>query len=144
MRAGVRRRSTIPSTGAIVRLVLHRALGRRCPSCGAPGVWRTWLAMHERCAACGVRLDRGEPDAFLGAYLVNLVVAELAVAILCLVLLVATWPDTPWNVLLYGAAITAVLAPILFYPLTRTAWITIDMIIRPVGDEERAGKGVQD
>ena len=63
---------------------------------------------------------------------------------LTLVLLVATWPDTPWTAMLYGAAIMAILAPIAFYPMTRTAWITIDMLIRPVTDEERAGRGVRD
>lgn len=137
-------RPTVPPAGTIVSLVLRRALGRRCPSCGAKGAWKSWLVMRERCPACGVRLDRGEPDAFLGAYLVNLVVAELAVAILCLVLLVVTWPRTPWTAMLYGAAVMAVLAPIVFYPMTRTAWIAIDMIIRPVTDEERQGLGVRD
>jgi uncharacterized protein (DUF983 family) len=134
----------MPPRRPVVRMVLGRALGRRCPSCGARGAWKSWLTMRERCPSCGVRLDRGEPDAFLGAYLVNLVVAELAVAILCLVLLIVTWPDTPWTVMMYGAAVMAVAAPIVFYPMTRTAWIAIDMVIRPVTDEERAGLGVRD
>jgi hypothetical protein len=79
--------------------------------------------------------DRGEPDYFLGAYLFNLIVAELLVALLMIVMVVVMWPTPPWRVLMYGAGALAVVAPVVAYPFTTTLWLAVDMIFRPPGHE---------
>lgn len=118
----------------------RRALRRRCPNCGDGRVWRGWLQSAERCPNCGLRLDRGEPDYFIGAYLLNLVVAELAVAIVFIALLIALWPDPPWDALMWGAAIAAAVAPLATYPFTKGLWLAVDLVFRPAGEEEGDGR----
>ena len=46
--------------------LLWRGMCLRCPRCGARTLFRTWFAMHERCAVCGLRFER-EQGYFLGA-----------------------------------------------------------------------------
>jgi hypothetical protein len=48
---------------------------------------------------------------------------------------VATWPDPPWDFLLYGGAALMVLAPIVFYPLAKTLFLAADLLFRPQGRE---------
>ena len=55
-----------------VRIVL-RAVARRCPNCGASGIFASYTELRQSCPTCGLRLQRGESDYFIGAYLLNLV-----------------------------------------------------------------------
>ena len=48
-----------------VRLLVG-GLCLRCPRCGARSLFRTWFAMHERCAVCQLRFER-EQGYFLEA-----------------------------------------------------------------------------
>ena len=108
-----------------------RALRRRCPNCGATGVWKNWLVLRDRCPACGFRFDRGEPDYFLGVYLVNFVVAELGFAVLFVTALVVTWPNVPWRPVTVGSVAVAAVAPFVTYPYARGVWIGLDLLFRP-------------
>ena len=56
-------------------VTMRRALTRRCPYCGGPGIYEGYFALRERCPSCGVRFER-EEGYFLGAYALNLIVAE--------------------------------------------------------------------
>ena len=56
-------------------MTMGRALSRRCPYCGSPGIYDGYFALRERCPRCGVRFER-EEGYFLGAYALNLIVAE--------------------------------------------------------------------
>lgn len=108
-----------------------RALRRHCPACGASGVWKSWLRPVERCPRCGIQLDRGESDYFLGAYLLNLVAAELGFAALLLIALIVTWPTPPWTLITVASAILIVVLPLLTYPYTRGIWLGLDLLFRP-------------
>ena len=114
-----------------------RALRRRCPACGGRNVWNGWLRAKERCPRCGIRFDRGEHDYFLGAYMLNLVVAELGFAALFVTVLVATWPTPPWTTLTIGSVILVAALPLITFPYTRGIWLGIDLLFRPErrGDE---------
>ena len=57
--------------------ILWRGMRLRCPHCGSRGILDGWFKLKHRCPSCGLVLDRGESDYFLGAYLVNLVAVEL-------------------------------------------------------------------
>ena len=50
--------------------LLWRGACLRCPRCGARSLFRTWFAMYERCAVCGLRFER-EQGYFLGAMYIN-------------------------------------------------------------------------
>jgi hypothetical protein len=76
-------------------------------------------------------LDRGESDYFYGAYMLNFVAAELVAFGLFVVALLITWPDPPWDLLLYGTAVVAAIAPFLLYPTTKALWLALDLAFRP-------------
>lgn len=116
---------------------LLRALALHCPECGGGGLFRHWVTMKPRCERCQLKLDRGAPGHFVGAYLVNLIVAELLFAGLLGVWLVAVWPDVPWDGLEYVAVAAMIIAPILVYPFTRTVWLAADLIFDPPRPSDR-------
>jgi uncharacterized protein (DUF983 family) len=114
-----------------VATALFRAALRRCPNCGSGNNFRSFLRQRDCCPSCGLRLDRGERDFFIGAYTLNLIAAELLVVAGGLAVLLATWPEVPWTALTYGLAGFIVLMPILLYPWSRQLWLAIDLVFRP-------------
>jgi hypothetical protein len=97
---------------------------------------RTWMAMREQCPHCGLALDRGESaDFWLGAYAINLVIAEGSAAVIGIIVLWATWPRSTLAMVI-GAAL-AIGMPFLFYPFSRTLWLAWDLAFRPseAGDD---------
>jgi uncharacterized protein (DUF983 family) len=113
-----------------------RALRLRCPHCGAGGVRERWMKMRRACPACGLRLDRGEEDFFLGAMMFNLVLAEgllLAALVLTAVLFRGA---IPWTTLAYVGIALMAAAPFVFYPFSHTVWLATDLLMRPASEEE--------
>jgi uncharacterized protein (DUF983 family) len=139
-------RGGIPSEGEIraepdttkkpASLLLWRAIRRHCPNCGRHGVFDGYFTLKQRCPQCGMMLERGEGDYFLGAYALNLVAVEVFLAAAFVIVMIATWPNPPWDALQYGGAILAVAIPILCYPFTKTVWLALDLIFRPPKRED--------
>lgn len=131
----------IPSFGRMVRM-LARGLRLRCPECGDGAVLKTWRPgrpwgdVHERCTGCAFRYERSDDRYFAGAMLVNLLTAELLFAICFTTAVVVLWPDVPWDAMTYGGAAAMVLLPILWYPVARVLWLTVDLMVRPATAEE--------
>jgi uncharacterized protein (DUF983 family) len=117
----------LPTSGERVR----RALLLRCPECGGRRLFRHWLRMQPRCPNCQLKLDRGNPDHFVGAYLVNLIIAEVLFAVILGVWLVAVWPEVPWDGIEKVAVVAMILSPLVTYPFTRTVWLAADLIFDP-------------
>ncbi|MBA2595091.1 MAG: DUF983 domain-containing protein [Chloroflexia bacterium] len=103
-----------------------------------------YLALRDTCPACGVRFERKE-GYFLGAYALNLVVAEILGLGLALFLLFRTdlrRLDLIWQEVI--AVVLAVAFPVLFFPFSRTVWIALDLTFHPPGRHgERELRGVQ-
>ncbi len=108
-----------------------RALRLRCPHCGRGKLFDRWVRMRRRCHRCGLILERGEADYFIGAYLVNLIIAELIVVAAMLVVLVATWPAVPWQTMLWAIVFLTIPAVVCTYPFSRSLWLAIDLVFRP-------------
>lgn len=113
------------------RTRLAHALRLRCPGCGARGVLAGWFRLAERCPQCGLRPDRGEPDHFLGGYVVNLGIAEAVAAVLWAVLLALTWDHPSWELMQWSAAVLVVVMPLVLYPFTRLLFLAIDLMAQP-------------
>jgi uncharacterized protein (DUF983 family) len=111
--------------------MIGRGLRRRCPLCGAGGLFRAWVKPLPSCPRCQLKLDRGEGDFFLGSYTLNFVAVQLLLVGFLLGSVMATWPAVPWRTLLWVGAALVVLAPIAFYPSSRTVWLAIDLTMRP-------------
>ena len=116
---------------------ISRALGLRCPECGGRGLFRHWLRLKPRCPTCELRLDRGTPDHFVGAYLVNLIIAEILFAALLAAWLVAVWPDVPWDLVQVVAIALMIASPLATYPFTRTVWLAADLVFDPPKPSDR-------
>jgi uncharacterized protein (DUF983 family) len=118
--------------------LLFRAMLRRCPNCGSPGIFAGYTTLKERCPQCGLRLHRGENDYFIGAYLLNLVAVELLFALVLAVVFVTTYPNTPWALLQWGGLVLMIAGAVLCYPFSKALWLAADLIFRPVSPEELA------
>ncbi len=100
--------------------------------------------LRDFCSTCSVRFER-EEGYFLGAYALNLLVAELLGLGLALMLIFRT--ELRHLDLIWQEAIAVVLAvsfPVLFFPYSRTVWIALDLTFHPPGrDLERQLRGIQ-
>jgi uncharacterized protein (DUF983 family) len=120
-----------------VALYLARALLVRCPVCGSRGIFASWFHMKPHCPRCNLALDRHESeDYFLGGMMFNIVLAELAFVTGLVIWLVASWPDPPWTLIEWVGIPFMVIAPIVFYPLSKTIWLAFDLAFRPPRLEE--------
>jgi uncharacterized protein (DUF983 family) len=118
--------------------MVFRAMLRRCPNCGSPGIFAGYTTLKERCPKCGLRLHRGETDYFIGAYLLNLVAVELLFALVLAVVFITTYPNTPWALLQWGGLALMLAGAVLCYPFAKSLWLAADLIFRPVSPEEMA------
>ena len=108
-----------------------RALRRRCPLCGQGKMFTRWVKMRDNCAHCGYRFDRNEPDYFIGAYTINLIVAELIVVGVMVIVMLATWPAVPWTAMTWGIGLLLLPAPVLLYPYSKSLWLALDLVFQP-------------
>src|SRR5919107_4252995 len=77
--------------------VLWRATRLKCPHCGRGPVLVHWFKMRTRCGNCGLAIERGERDYFIGSMLFNLVASEMLFAAVLVGTLIAAWPNVPWD-----------------------------------------------
>lgn len=120
-----------------VALYLARALRIRCPVCGSRGIFASWFHMKSHCPRCNLALDRHESeDYFLGGMMFNIVLAELAFVTGLVIWLIASWPDPPWTLIEWVGIPFMVIAPMVFYPLSKTIWLAFDLTFRPPRLEE--------
>ena len=117
-----------PSLGTLI----GRALLLRCPRCGARGIWQSWFKMKHACPVCGQVFERGEShDFFIGAYLINLVVAESAAIVVAAAMWITLGSRVSFNVLWGVSMALAVIMPVVFYPFSRELWLAFDLYFRP-------------
>jgi uncharacterized protein (DUF983 family) len=111
---------------------LTRGLRKRCPRCGGGRLFDGWLTMKERCPTCDYRFERGGADDafFLGAMALNIGLTEGFLGVLIAVSFAVTLPDPPIGLLLAIAVPLMVVAPIAFYPFSRTLWAAVDLVMR--------------
>ena len=118
---------------------LTRGLRKRCPRCGGGKLFDGWLQMKERCPTCDHRFQQGGADDafFLGAMALNIGLTEGFLGLLIAVSFAVTLPDPPIGRLIAIAVPLMVLAPIAFYPFSRTLWAAIDLVMRRQLGRER-------
>ncbi|HXW98087.1 MAG TPA: DUF983 domain-containing protein [Gemmatimonadales bacterium] len=112
------------------------ALFLRCPNCGGRPLFDSWLRIKDRCPRCGLRTERGEEGYQVGAYMFNIIMAELIWAAIFVTLIYITWPQPPWNVVLYAGGATMIVMPFLCYPVSKTVFLAFDLLFRPPEDTE--------
>jgi uncharacterized protein (DUF983 family) len=118
--------------------LLRRALLLCCPACGSRGIFTHPWHLLKCCPRCGFQFAR-EEGFFLGAYGLNLVVAEIIGVGAVLVILFQSDLSVLWQQVI--AVTAAILLPVLFYPFSRTLWVAVDLMTRGDELEEHAGPG---
>ncbi len=120
-----------PPGWARTRVLLKRAVLRRCPYCGGGNIFSNFFAIKEICPTCEVRFER-EDGYFLGGYAINIVVSESIALGLAIWLLFGTeLRELP---LLQQELIAVALAvgfPLLLFPWSRTFWMALDLTLHP-------------
>ncbi|BAH39690.1 MAG TPA: DUF983 domain-containing protein [Gemmatimonas aurantiaca] len=124
------------TTRATTWQLITRAVRLRCPHCGGGGIFKSFFALKPNCPTCGLRLERGEGDYFVGAYLFNLIAVELILAFCVGTFVIATWPNPPWDVITYVTGFLMLAGCVLCYPFSKTTWLAVDLAIRPMSAEE--------
>ncbi len=81
-------------------------------------------------------MERGEQGYQVGSYMFNIIAAELIFAAIFLGALLLTWPDPPWDLLLYGGMAVMLVAPFVFFPFSKTLFLAFDLTFRPATAEE--------
>jgi uncharacterized protein (DUF983 family) len=116
---------------------LGRALRFRCPHCGNGWVLSHFGKVRERCAACGFRFERTDESYFSGAMFFGLLMGEGLFAVSLLIIVVASWPNVPWDALTFGAPIGMLLLLPILLPFSKVVWLAIDVLVRPVQPQEQ-------
>lgn len=116
--------------------MIGRALRRRCPRCGA-GAFTSYFTLRELCERCGLRFER-EEGYWVGALIINTVIAFGTFLLVFVGGMLVFWPDVPWGGL--GAVTLGAMAllPILFYPLSKTLWMALELSWHPLEADEVA------
>ena len=112
--------------------MIRRALARRCPNCGARGIFTSWFKMRDRCPTCGHVYSR-EQGYWVMAIVINTAIAEAIFGVLFIGGLIITAPDFAWAPLLGIAIVTNTIVPLIFYPISKTLWVAVDLFMHPAG-----------
>jgi uncharacterized protein (DUF983 family) len=116
--------------------MLGRALRRRCPRCAAPA-FKSYFTMREHCDRCGLQFER-EQGYWVGALIINTAVAFGTFLALFVGGMLITWPDVPWGLLGVVTVVAMAVVPLLFYPLSKTIWMALELSWHPLEDDEIA------
>ncbi len=114
-----------------------RGLLKRCPTCGEGKIFEGWFALVPRCPRCGLVFER-EEGYWTGAMAINIGVTELVFVIALVAGLVLTWPAPPVAWLLAVTIAINTLFPVVFYPFSKTIWISIDLALHALDERESA------
>jgi uncharacterized protein (DUF983 family) len=115
--------------------MLWRAATKGCAVCGERRLFRRWFTMKVRCPRCGLRFERIEGH-WTGDLGINTVVSFGVLLITLFVGVFTTYPDVPAVPLLLIALGVAGLVPFVFYPFSKTIWLAIDLLMRPLEPDE--------
>jgi hypothetical protein len=66
----------------------------------------------------------------------NIVISELIFVLLFLGIVLLTWPSPPWRLLQYGGIALMILAPVIFFPFSKTLFLAFDLLFRPATKDE--------
>jgi hypothetical protein len=66
----------------------------------------------------------------------NIIASERLFVLAFLGVVLVTWPSPPWRLLQYGGIILMILAPVLFFPFSKTLFLAFDLLFRPATREE--------
>jgi uncharacterized protein (DUF983 family) len=124
---------TSQSRRSIVKTI-GRALTLRCPACGNSSIIQKPFHIKHHCEHCHALFKR-EEGFFVGAILMNVVVTEFIILVVCffaLLLLGADYEDV-----LKVLFVVAVLFPVLFFHHSWSLWLAFDYLVESLPKYEK-------
>lgn len=109
---------------------LSAALRRRCPRCGSRP-FDGYFTLRSICPGCGLAFER-EEGYWVGALIVNTTFAFATFVATFVGGVALSWPEVPWGGLMAATVGLNALVPVLFYPLSKTVWVALDLTWHPV------------
>ncbi len=122
--------SPAPSEGdsaGVLRAML-RGLFKRCPRCGARGIFDGWFHLRDRCPRCELQFQR-EEGGFLGAMTINYAVAAIIWIPVLIVGFATTSPNPPVLTLTLISIAIMIAVPLLFYPNSKSIWAAVEYLV---------------
>jgi len=116
-----------PGSVGVLRAVL-RGLFKRCPRCGASGIFDGWFHLRERCPRCELQFQR-EEGGFLGAMTINYSVAAIIWIPVLIIGFATTSPAPPVLTLTLISIAIMVVIPVLFYPNSKATWAAVEYLV---------------
>lgn len=113
---------------------------RRCPRCASDKIFNGYWTLADSCPDCGIWYER-DPGYWLGAMIINLAVTIGLFLIVFVGLTLVLWPDVPWTALLVATMALNLVVPVLFYPISKTLFVALDLSVRPLSVEEAEAAG---
>jgi uncharacterized protein (DUF983 family) len=107
---------------------LARGLRKRCPRCGEPAIFRSWLQLLDRCPRCDLRFEK-EEGGFLGAMTLTYALAMAIWVAMLVAVLIATVPELPVAPLIVASVAIMVAVPLLTYPNMKGVWAAIEYLV---------------
>ncbi len=122
---------TAEQLGVRPSTLVRRGLLLQCPACGQRGVISGWFGILDRCPTCDLRIERIEGH-WIGSFGLNVVVCFTATFLVLLTATLLSVPDIRPLPIIIAAVVPAALGPVLFAPGSRTTWVAIDLLMRPL------------
>lgn len=119
------------SSGPTNGQLFARGLRKHCPVCNAGHLFEGWFKMRERCPRCGLRFERIEGH-WSGDLGINTIVSFGALFLTLIIGFAVTYPDIPGVLLFVVAVLVALVVPIFFFPFSKTIWLAVDLMMRPL------------
>lgn len=91
--------------------------------------------MLEHCARCGLEFER-EEGYWVGAMIANTTVTFATFVAVFGGSVVITWPNVPWALVLVATLVANTVVPVLFYPISKTVWLALELSWHPLEGEE--------
>ena len=120
--------------------LLRRGVAASCPVCGGRGVFHGWVRMEERCPHCGLVFKRADGH-WLGSWFLNICASQIVVTVIVFIGFTVTYPHVDAVAVGLLAGVSAVVAPILFFPTSRMLWTAIDLAMRPLDFDDGVAPG---
>jgi len=108
-----------------------RGLTGRCAVCAKVRLTPAWVTLSPDCPRCGFALERKEGH-FVGAVGINTIVTFGFVLIAVIIGAALTAPEIPAGRLSIIIGSLAIFVAIGFYPISKTLWSAIDVMMVPL------------
>ncbi len=115
--------------------LLWRGLLRRCPLCGASGVFQSWFEVRERCPRCHYPIRREEGH-WIGAVGINTIVTLGSLLLTLLFGFALTWNERRAAPIFISSFVVALVVPLTFFGSSQTLWSAIDLAMRPLEPDD--------